>query len=90
MYSSCIKKGNIATECPLVSKERLVDVGGVKRDMLSGFWETTYKKVFEGHLILTPMFHSQTDYSVFPILGRQISRTIMIDYKTNLIPMINS
>ena len=37
--------------------ERAVDCGGVCRDMLSGFWEETYTKLFDGHgsTLLTPV-----------------------------------
>ena len=68
LYDDVLKlyqEGNIATECPIYihfKGEIAVDVGGVQCDMLSGFWETAYKKLFESHSILTPMLHPQTDY----------------------------
>ena len=81
------KEGNITNEYPIYIRfkgEIAVDVGGVQRDMLSGFWETAYKKLFEGHSILTPMFHPQTDHSIFPILGRIISHGYLV---TGILPI---
>ena len=51
LYDDVLKlyqEGNITTECPIhihFKEEIGVDVGGVQRDMLSGFWETAYKKI---------------------------------------------
>lgn len=65
------RDSGIVKECPIFIKykgEAAVDEGGVQRDMFSGFWEITYKKLFEGSSLLTPMLHPQIDLTVFPIL----------------------
>ena len=79
LYSEVLdlyRAGRIVEECPMFIKfkdEAAIDAGGVQRDMLSGFWEEAYKKLFEGSSILTPMIHPQIDLTVFPILGRILS-----------------
>ena len=74
LYSEVLdlnRAGRIVEECPMFIKfkdEAAIDAGGVQKDMLSGFWEEAYKKLFEGSSILTPMIHPQIDLTVFPIL----------------------
>ena len=53
-----------ASEHPLYISfegEHAVDFGGVSRDMLSGFCEQAYKKLFDGCTLLTPVMHPQVD-----------------------------
>jgi hypothetical protein len=50
-----------------------MDCGGVSRDMLSGFWEEAYQKLFDGCRLLTPVIHPQVDMKVLPVIGRILS-----------------
>lgn len=75
------RDGRIVDECPIYIKfkdEAAIDAGGVQRDMLSGFWEVAYKKLFEGSSLLTPMVHPQIDLTLFPILGRILSHGYLV------------
>ena len=58
--------------------EAAIDAGGVQRDMLSGFWEVAYKKLFEGSSLLTPMVHPQINLTLFPILGHILSHGYLV------------
>ena len=58
--------------------EASIDAGGVQRDMLLGFWEVAYKKLFEDSSLLTPMVHPQIDLTLFPILGRILSHGYLV------------
>ena len=49
--------------------ERAIDTGGVCRDLFSYFWEQTYIKHFDGDKLLVPAVHTNSQISVFPILG---------------------
>ena len=53
--------------------ERAIDFGGVGRDMISGFWEEVYEKLFDGCQLLTPVCHAQSDTTILPLIGRIIS-----------------
>ncbi len=67
---------HIIIEYPLRIKfeeERAMDCGGVSRDMLSGFWEEAYQKLFDGCQLMTPVIHPQVDMKVLPIIGRILS-----------------
>ena len=57
--------------------EIAIDNGGVQRDMYSAFWEKAYTS------LLTPMFHPQTDMSVFPVIGSILSHGFLV---TGLLP----
>lgn len=75
------RNSGIANECPIYIKykgEAAVDAGGVQRDMLSGFWEVAYKKLFEGSSLLTPMLHPHIDLTTFPLLGRILSHGYLV------------
>ena len=66
----------VACEYPFEVKfegEQAVDCGGVSRDMLSGFWDEAYRKLFDGCALLTPVIHPQVDMALFPVIGRIIS-----------------
>ena len=66
----------IMCEYPLDIKfedERAVDFGGVSRDMLSGFWEEAYRKIFDGCSLLTPVIHPQVNTQVLLLIGRILS-----------------
>ena len=84
IYEDVLKlyqNGGIVDECPIYIKykdEAAIDAGGVQRDMLSGFWEVAYKKLFDGSSLLTPMVHPQIDLTVFPILGRILSHGYLV------------
>ena len=67
---------HVVLEYPLQIRyqgERAVDEGGVSRDMLSGFWEASYAKLFDGFMLLTPVLHPNTDMHVLPTIGRILS-----------------
>ena len=67
---------SITKECPLdikFDKERALHMGGVTRDMLSGFWEEAYIKYFDCCSLLTPVIHPQMDMEILPILGGILS-----------------
>lgn len=53
--------------------ERAVDLGGVARDMLSGFWNEAYKHLFDGCTLLTPVIHPHVDLQVLPTIGKILS-----------------
>ena len=78
------KANEIINECPILSifikyvGEKAVDDGGVQRDMLSSFWEQTYRKLFEGATLLTPMVHPQIDRKIFPVIGRILSHGYLV------------
>ena len=75
------RHSRIVNECPIYIKfkdEAAIDGGGVQRDMLSGFWEVAYKKLFDGSSLLTPMVHPQIDLTIFPILGRVLSHGYLV------------
>ena len=75
------KGDDILQECPIrieFENEMAVDQGGVTRDMFSAFWEKCYSTLFEGSKLLVPLFHPQTDASVFPIIGRIISHGYLV------------
>ena len=58
----------IVTEYPLRIKfeqEMAIDLGGVSRDMVAGFWEHAYKNLFDGSSLLTPVMHPQTDMNIY-------------------------
>ena len=74
LYSTSVN--SILQESPFrvkFSDEKAIDVGGVSRDMLSGFWEEAYLRSFDGGSVLTPAMHSGLDLSVFPVLGTILS-----------------
>lgn len=54
-------------------EERAVDQGGVSRDMLSGFWEEAYKRLFDGCTLLTPVIHPHLDMRELLAVGRILS-----------------
>lgn len=71
----------VMEKCPLHIKfveEMALDCGGVSRDMLSGFWEEAYGKLFDGCNLLTPVIHPQVDMQVFRIIGRILSHGYLV------------
>jgi len=79
IYSSVMElysQKNI-TECfPLqvsFEGERAIDIGGVYRDMLSGFWEEAYHQLFDGECLLSLVLHPEMNMSNFLIIGGIIS-----------------
>ena len=59
--------------------EQAVDCGGVCRDMLSGFWEEAYAKLFDGSTLLTPAVHAQTNTQDFVLLGNILSQGYLLE-----------
>jgi len=48
--------------------ERAIDLGGVTRDMLSGFWIEAYKCYFDRCTPLTPVIHQHAALQVLPTI----------------------
>ena len=42
-------------------------------DMLSGFWDEAYRKLFDGCALLIPVIHPQVDMALSPVMGQIIS-----------------
>lgn len=84
LYDDVIKlysSEKVTTEHPLsivFECEQAVDFGGVSRDMLSGFWEEAYRKLFNGCSLLTPVMHPQIDTEAFSSLGRILSHGYLV------------
>ncbi len=53
--------------------EMALDGGGVRRDMLSAFWEISYRDYFDGCTLLRPVLHPHMDMATLPTLGTAIS-----------------
>ena len=73
--------GDIISECPIFIKflkEDGVDMGGIQRDMFSGFWKEAYAKFFEGSNLLIPMVNPHIDMTAYPIFGRIISHGYLV------------
>lgn len=67
---------SILQEAPFRVKfagEKALDVGGVSRDMFSGFWCEVYSSYFDGGSVLIPAVRSGIEMSVYPVLGTIIS-----------------
>ena len=71
------KEDSIAVEYPMYIKfvgEKAEDCGGVSRDMISGFWEVAYRKLFDGSSLLTPTIDPHMNESAdLPSVGRFLS-----------------
>ena len=70
------ENGKTTQEYPMrirFQDEQAVDLGGVFRDMLAGFWEVAYQRLFDGSTLLTPAMHAGVDFLIFPLLGRVMS-----------------
>ena len=75
MYST---KPRLVNQFPLsvhFDGEKGLDFGGVSRDLLSGFWEEAYSKMFDGAALLTPACHATVDMQQFAVLGKILSHT---------------
>ena len=78
---SLYENENICQQYPIdieFESEEALDHGGVQREMFSAFWEQAYLQLFEGATILTPLIHSQTDTTIFPVLGRILSHGYLV------------
>ena len=68
---------SITMEYPMYMKfegEMAVDCGGVSRDVISGFWEEAYEKLFDGSTLLTPLMDPHINTAaVLPLVGRVLS-----------------
>ena len=42
-------------------------MGGIQRDMFSGYWKEVYAKFFEGSYLLIPMVNPHIDMTAYPI-----------------------
>ncbi len=58
--------------------EKAIDLGGVCRDMISGFWEEAYRRHFGGSSLLAPVIHAQTNMSEFVTLGKVLSHGYLL------------
>ena len=66
----------IASEYPMFTKflgEPAIDCGGVSRDMLSGFWEQAYMKLFDGSRLQTPSIEPHSSSTDLRVVGRILS-----------------
>lgn len=85
LYNDVLKlfdKPEVLSHYPLrisFVSEMAVDVGGVCRDMLSGFWEEAYRQLFDGSTLMTPVVHAQSNMSTFATLGRILSHGYMVE-----------
>lgn len=55
-----------------------VDLGGVSRDMFSGYYEEMYEKVLDGASLLYPVVQPHTDLSSLPEVGMVISHAYLV------------
>ena len=58
--------------------ELAFDIGGVTRDMFSGFYEEAYLKLFDGPSLLTPIDFPNFSTSPLPIFGTVISHAYFV------------
>ena len=59
-------------------RELAVDSGGVRRDMLSAFWDEAYLQFFDGSNLLVPTIHPNVDISLLPKLGLILSHGYLV------------
>lgn len=52
--------------------EEGADFGGIMRDFFSAFWEETYKRLFDGSALLTPISCADVDMNIV-VLGKILS-----------------
>ena len=77
----------ICEEYPIGVKfvsEKVIDAGGVCRDMFSAFFEEMYKVYFDRANLLSPVVHPGMDVSVISILGAIISHAYLV---TGILPV---
>ena len=60
------------------------DVGGVSRDMYSAFYEESYKRLYDGSTLLSPIVHPEMDVSILTTMGTIISHAYMV---TGILPI---
>lgn len=53
--------------------EQAVDLGGVSRDVMSAFWQTTYEKLFDCSKLFVPVVSPHVEFSLLPALGKILS-----------------
>ena len=58
--------------------ESAYDTGGVHCDMLSVFWEETYKRFFDGSCLLVPSINPTIDMHLLPTLGLVLSHGYLV------------
>ena len=58
--------------------EKALDLGGVRRDMLSGYWEEAYKLFFDGSTLLIPTVHPNINVSLLSKLGVILSHGYLV------------
>ena len=66
----------ITNECPLEMKlkdELAVDLGGVSKDIVSGFWQEAYERLFDGSISFVPAVRPHVEFSFFEVLGKILS-----------------
>ncbi len=67
---------DLLTEYPLGVRffsERALDHGGVSCDMVSAFWEVSYKNLFDGGNLLSPNVERCVNFPVLRTIGRVLS-----------------
>ena len=53
--------------------EMAVDLGGVSRDVVTGFWLHAYEKLFDGSTVYVPVVNPSTDLSQLEVVGKILS-----------------
>ena len=61
-----------------------IDLGGVSRDMFSGFFEEMYVKLFDGSAVVYPTVHPHVDFDCLPFIGTIISHAYLV---TGILPV---
>ena len=56
-----------------LKNELAVDLGGVSRDIVSGFWQEAYERLFDGSISFVPAVHPHIEFSLFEVLGKILS-----------------
>ena len=73
LYMNC---NDLIQEYPLSMEfigEQAVDLGGVSRDVMSAFWQTTYEKLFDSSKLFVPVVSPHVEFSLLPALGKILS-----------------
>ncbi len=53
--------------------ELAIDLGGVSRDIVTGFWLHAYEKLFDGSTVYVPVVNPSTDLSQLEVIGKLLS-----------------
>uniref|UniRef100_A0A1X7TQY9 HECT domain-containing protein n=1 Tax=Amphimedon queenslandica TaxID=400682 RepID=A0A1X7TQY9_AMPQE len=56
-----------------LKEELAVDLGGVSKDIVSGFWQEAYERLFDGSISFVSAVHPHIEFSLFEVLGEILS-----------------